>query len=72
LLTLDEAEKRHESIKSELRRLRRAMREMQDVDSLADDIARLKLEARALYVAIRKHQAIAEYLANAECYGGIH
>lgn len=72
LLTLAEAEKRHEKIKAELRNLRRAMRTNQDIDGLADQVCRLKIEARALYAALQKHQAIAEYLANCECYGSAH
>lgn len=72
LLTLAEAEKRHERIKSDLRRLRRAMRTSDDIDGIADEVAKLKIEAKALYNAIQRHQMISAYLMQAECYGGVH
>ena len=72
LLTLAEVELRHESLKREMREIRRAMRTQDNTDGLADRLAELSIECRLLYSAIKKHREMVEYLYVVEPYGGTH
>lgn len=70
MLTLADAEAKHESIKREMRRIRRAMRNQEDVEGLAEELTALTIECRALYHALQRHREMAEFLAMTLPYGG--
>lgn len=70
MLTLADAEAKHESIKREMRRIRRAMRTQEDVEGLVEELTALTIECRALNHALQKQREIDQYLAMAEPYGG--
>lgn len=70
MLTLADAEAKHESIKREMRRIRRAMRTQEDVEGLVEELTALTVECRALSHALQKQREIAQYLAMADPYGG--
>lgn len=70
MLTLADAEAKHESIKREMRRIRRAMRTQEGVEGLVEELTALTIECRALNHALQKQREIAQYLAMAEPYGG--
>ena len=72
MLTLAEVELRHESLKREMREIRRAMRTQDNTDGLADRLAELSIECRLLYSAIKKHREMVEYLYVVKPYGGTH
>lgn len=70
MLTLADAEAKHESIKREMRRIRRAMRTQEDVEGLVEELTALTMECRALNYALQRHREMAQYLAMANPYGG--
>jgi len=72
LLTLADAEKRHDDLKRKMRKIRRAIREQQDADELVNEIESIKAEVAGLYAAIRYYREMAEYLIDVEPLGGPH
>lgn len=72
LLTLADVEARHESLKREMREIRKAMRTQDNTDGLADRLAELSVECRLLYSSLKKHREMVEYLYVVEPYGGAH
>lgn len=72
LLTLADAEKRHDDLMRKMRKIRRAIRDQQDTEGLVDEIASIKAEVAGLYAAIRYYREMAEYLIDVEPLGGPH
>ena len=72
MLTLADAEERHQNLMRQMRKIRKAIRTQQDITGLASEIAQIKAEAAGLYAAIRYYREMAEYLMEAEPMGGPH
>lgn len=70
MLTLADAEAKHESIKREMRRIRRAMRTQEDVEGLVEELTALTIECRALNSTLQRQREMAQFLAFADPYGG--
>lgn len=72
MLTMADVESRHERIKREMREIRRKLRTRENVEGLAERLDELSVECKALHMALKRHQEIAEFLFAVEPYGGAH
>ena len=72
MLTLADAEERHDRLKREMRKIRRALRTQENIEGLSDKIAEIRAEAAGLYAAIRYYREMAEFLMEVEPMGGPH
>ena len=70
MLTLADAEAKHEKLKRQMRLIRRAIRTQDNVDGLAEQLEKLTREARNLVVTLNKQREMAQYLIQVEPYGG--
>lgn len=70
LLTIADVEEKHESLKREMRLIRRAIRTQQNTEGLAEKLETLTKEAQFLVKAIQKQREMTYYLLHADSYGG--
>jgi hypothetical protein len=65
-----QAEAKHDQLRQEMRRIRRAIRNNQDVEGLEQALNEIKAQAKALAIALEQCRQMADYLMAAEPYGG--
>lgn len=69
MLTLAEAEARHDALKRRMREIRRSLRTNENVPGLCEELDQLITEVRSLAFTLRRSREIAEYLIEAQPYG---
>lgn len=65
-----QAEAKHDQLRQEMRRIRRAIRNNQDVEGLERALEEIKAQAKALAIALERCRQMSDYLMSAEPYGG--
>lgn len=69
MLTLAEAEARHNALKRRMREIRRSLRDNENVPGLCEELDQLITEVRSLAFTLRRSREIAEYLCEVQPYG---
>lgn len=70
MFTIAEVEAKHEDLKRQMRKIRRAMRTQEDADGLAEQLELLTKEARSLVSTLERQRQMTYYLLHADSYGG--
>jgi hypothetical protein len=70
LFTMAEAEAKHEQLKQEMRRIRRAIRTNEDIEGLEEALRTVRAQATALAKALERQRELTAYLMMCDCFGG--
>ncbi len=65
-----EAEAKHDQLKQEMRRIRKAIRTNEDIEGLEQALIEVKAKAMALAKALERQREMTAYLMMCDCFGG--
>ena len=70
LFTMAEAEAKHDQLKQEMRRIRRAIRTNEDIDGLEEALKLVRAQAVALAKVLEQQREMTAYLMMCDPFGG--